>query len=330
MPRRSQRARLIPAVALMTFTSGAIAQSASETYPARQIRLVTSLAPGSSGDRLARTFADQLGEQVKQKVLVENRSGDGGNIAALYVVKSLADGYTLLFSSTASLAIQMVYNAGNVGYSLTRDLSPVSTVASIANGMFVTTAIEPDTLPALVRELKAKPGHYACASSGTGGLLHLTCELFKRVAGVNVLHVAYKGSTQFLPDLISGRVALAFDNVPVYVPMVNAGKLKVLGVTSSKRVAVLPYVPTTAELGMPQLESSGLFGLLAPLKTPDAAIKLLSRGSVDAVRDKAARERAAREGVDLNGSAPEGLRKQIDGEMAKWARLIKEADIKRE
>ena len=257
-------------MALMAFASGAIAQSASETYPARQIRLVTSLAPGSSGDRLARTFAEQLGEQVKQKVLVENRSGDGGNIAAVYVVKSPGDGYTLLFSSTASLAIQMVYNPSGLSYSLTRDLLPVSTVASIANGMFVTTAIEPDTLPALVREFKAKPSQYACASSGTGGLLHLTCELFKRVAGVNVLHVAYKGSTQFLPDLISGRVALAFDNVPVYVPMVNAGKLKVLGVTSAKRVAVLPYVPTTAELGMPQLESSGLFGLLAPLKTPDA------------------------------------------------------------
>jgi tripartite-type tricarboxylate transporter receptor subunit TctC len=154
--------------------------------------------------------------------------------------------------------------------------------------------------------------------------------LFKRVAGVNVLHVAYKGSTLFLPDLVSGRVALAFDNVPVYVPMVNAGKLKVLAVTSATRVAVLPYVPTTAELGMPQLESTGLFGVLAPLKTADSAIKLLSRGSVDALRDKATRERAMREGVDLNGSAPEGLRRQIESEMNKWSRLIKDAGIKRE
>lgn len=305
-------------------------QTPAEAYPARPVRLVASLAPGSSGDRLARTFAEQLATQIKQKVLVENRSGDGGNIAAVHVVKSPPDGYTFLYSSTASLAIQMVYNADTVAYSLTRDLLPVSTVAAISNGLFVTTAIEPDTLPALVRELKSKPGHYACASSGTGGLLHLTCELFKRVAGVNVLHVAYKGSTLFLPDLVSGRVAIAFDNVPVYVPMVNSGRLKVLAVTSAKRVSVLPYVPTTAELGMPQLESMGLFGLLAPLRTPDSTVKLISRGSIDALRDRDMRERVMREGVTPEGSTPEGLRKQIENEQNKWAKLIRDAGIKRE
>ncbi|HTE13824.1 MAG TPA: tripartite tricarboxylate transporter substrate-binding protein, partial [Burkholderiales bacterium] len=188
----------------------------------------------------------------------------------------------------------------------------------------------PDTLPALLRELKAKPGQYSCASSGVGGLLHLTCELFKKVAGVNVLHVAYKGSTFFLPDLVSGRVALAFDNVPVYVPMVNAGKLKVLAVTSAKRVAVLQFVPTTAELGMPQLESMGLFGLLAPQRTPDSVIRLLSRGAVGALRERDVRERLVREGVEPGGSAPDGLRKQIDNEVGKWARVITEANIKRE
>jgi tripartite-type tricarboxylate transporter receptor subunit TctC len=310
--------------------SPALAQTAGEVYPARPIRMVTSLAAGSSGDRLARTFADQLGVQIKQKVLVENRPGDGGNIAAMSIVKAPADGYALLFSSTASLAIQMVYSAESVGYSLSRDLSPVSTIAAIPNGLFVTTAIEPDTLPALIRELKAKPGQYSCASSGVGGLLHLTCELFKKAAGVNVLHVAYKGSTFFLPDLISGRIAMAFDNVPVYVPMVNAGKLKVLAVTSAKRVSVLPYVPTAHEIGMPRLESMGLFGLLAPLRTPDGAIKLLSRGAVDALRENTVRERLMREGVDPGGSAPEGLRKQIYNEISKWAGVIKDASITRE
>jgi len=316
------------AAAALVWAHTAAAQT--ETYPARPIRLVTSLAAGSSGDRLARTFADQLSVQIKQKILVENRPGDGGNIAAMSIVKAPPDGYALLFSSTASLAIQMTYHADTVGYSLSRDLTPISTVAAIPNGLFVTTAIEPDSLPALVRELKANPGKYSCASSGVGGLLHLTCELFKRAAGVNVLHVAYKGSTFFLPDLVSGRVALAFDNVPVYVPMVTAGKLKVLAVTSAKRVSVLQFVPTTAELGMPQLESMGLFGLLAPLRTPDSALKLLSRGAVDALRDKTLRDRVMREGVEPGGSTPEGLRKQIDNEVGKWARVIKDAQIKRE
>ncbi|HTD90703.1 MAG TPA: tripartite tricarboxylate transporter substrate-binding protein, partial [Burkholderiales bacterium] len=306
------------------------AQITADAYPARAIRLVASLAPGSSGDRLARTFADQLGVQIRQKVLVENRPGDGGNIPAMSIVKAAPDGYSLLFSSTASLAIQMVYNADTVGYSLSRDLSPVSTIAAIPNGLFVTTAIEPDTLPALVRELKAKPGQYSCASSGVGGLLHLTCELFKKAAGVNVLHVAYKGSTFFLPDLVSGRIAMAFDNVPVYVPMVNAGKLKVLAVTSAKRVSVLPYVPTAHEIGMPRLESMGLFGLLAPLRTPDVAVNVVSRAAVGALRDPALREMLMREGVEPGGSSPDGLRKQIGDEIGKWAGVIKEADIQRE
>jgi tripartite-type tricarboxylate transporter receptor subunit TctC len=321
--------RTLLTVIALAFAAHAAAQS--EAYPARQpVRLVSSLAPGSSGDRLARTFADQLSARIQQKVIVENRVGDGGNIASLHVVKANPDGYTLLFSSTASLAIQMVYNADTVAYSLTRDLRPVSKVAAIANGLFMSPVLEPDTLPALVKELKGKPNQYACASSGTGGLLHLTCELFKRVAGVNLLHVAYKGSTVFLPDLVSGRVAIAFDNVPVYVPLVNSGRLKVLAVTSPKRVGVLPYVPTTAELGMTQLESMGLFGLLAPLRTPEGALKLLSRASVESLSDKGARERAAREGVDLDGSAPEGLLKQIDNEIGKWSRLIRDANIKRE
>jgi tripartite-type tricarboxylate transporter receptor subunit TctC len=158
----------------------------------------------------------------------------------------------------------------------------------------------------------------------------LTCELFKKTAGVNVLHVAYKGSTFFLPDLVAGRVAMAFDNVPVYVPMVNAGKLKVLAVTSTRRVAAWPQVPTAQEIGMPRLESMGLFGLLAPLRTPDSAIKLLSRGAVDALRDSAVRERLTRESIEPGGTTPDGLRKQIEGEISKWAGVIKDAGIKRE
>ena len=143
-------ARGIVVTALFSAAFSVAAQQ-GELYPGKPVRLVSSLAPGSSGDRLARNFAEQLSAQIKQNVLVENRTGDGGNIAAMYVVKALPDGYTLLFSSTASLAIQMVYNAQSVNYSLTQDLMPVSTVASIANGLFVTTAIAPDSLPALVR-----------------------------------------------------------------------------------------------------------------------------------------------------------------------------------
>ena len=313
--------------------SAAFAQTANEVYPARPIRLVNSLSAGSAGDRMARQIADALAPRLNQKVLVDNRPGDGGNIAALAVAKAPADGYLLLFSSTASLAIQMTYGnsgAGTLAYDLRRDFAPISTVAQIPNGFFVTPVFAGDTLQALVKEAKAQPGKLTCASSGVGGLLHLTCELFKKSAGVDVLHVAYKGSTAFLPELVSGRITLAFDNVPVYVPLVNAGKLKILAVTSRQRASVLPYVPTTAELGMPQLESMGLFGLLAPLRTPDAVVKMLSAASVTALQQPALRAQSQKDGVEPGGSAPQGLRDQIDSEINKWARVIKDANIGRE
>lgn len=327
------------AAVLALHVGGAFAQAqqnVGEVYPARPIRLVNSLSAGSAGDRLARQFADALSPRVNQKVLVDNRPGDGGNIAAVAVAKAPADGYLLLFSSTASLAIQMTYgNLGNSGggtlpYDLRRDFAPISTVAQIPNGFFVTPVFTGDSLQALVKEAKAQPGKLTCASSGVGGLLHLTCELFKKAAAVEVLHVAYKGSTAFLPELVSGRITLAFDNVPVYVPLVNAGKLKILAVTSQKRASVLPYVPTTAELGMPQLESVGLFGLLAPARTPEAVVKMLSSASVAALQQPALRAQAQKEGVEPDGSVPDGLRRQIDNEINKWARVIKDANIGRE
>lgn len=310
--------------------SQALAQSAGDASTVKPIRLVNSLSAGSAGDRLARLFADTLMPLLNQKVIVDNRPGDGGNIAAQTVARAPADGTMLLFSSTASLAIQMTYGAGKLNYDLRRDFEPISTVAQIPNGLFVTTAIAADTLPALIKEAKAQPGKLTCASSGVGGLLHLTCELFKKSAGVDVLHVAYKGSTAFLPELLSGRITLAFDNVPVYVPLVNAGKLKILAVTSRKRAAVLPFVPTTAELGMAQLESTGLFGLLAPLRTPDELVKRLSRESVMALKQPSLLAQTRTDGVEPAGSTPQGLRAQIDSEINKWARVIRDAKIGRE
>ena len=144
----------------------------------------------------------------------------------------------------------------------------------------MTPVLPVDDLKAFVAHLKRNPaGQYTCASSGVGGLLHLTCELFKKTAGVEILHVPFKGSTAFRPELIEGRITMAFDNVPVYVPLVMSGKLKVLAVTAPQRAAILPYVPTTAELGMPGLVSMGLFGLFAPLNTPAEVVTLLSRES---------------------------------------------------
>src|SRR5262245_22738358 len=307
-----------------------MAAAQGETYPARVIRMVNSLAAGSSADYLNRALADGLSARINQRVLVENKPGDGGNIAAMTVVKALPDGYTLLMASTASLAIQMTYSAGRIEYDLRKNLAPVSKVAEIPNGLFVTPALPADNLKAFVAYVKAKPGQYSCASAGVGGLLHLTCELFKKSAGVDVLHVPYKGTTAFRPDLVEGRVTMAFDNIPVYVPLVMAGKLKVLAVTAERRSAILPYVPTSAEAGMPSLLSVGLFSLLAPLNTPADTIAFLSRESVAVLRDPKVREMLVKQGIEPGGSTPQELRAQVESEIARWAKVIKDAEIKTE
>jgi tripartite-type tricarboxylate transporter receptor subunit TctC len=224
----------------------------------------------------------------------------------------------------------MTYNAGKLAYDLRRDLAAVSKVAQIPNGLFVTPAIGADSLGAFVAQAKARPGQYSCASSGVGGLLHLTCELFKKAAGIDVLHVPHKGSTGFLPDLVEGRITMAFDNVPVYVPLVEAGKLRVLAVTTAQRAAVLPGVPTMAELGMPRVESMGLFGLFAPPRTPADILALLSRESVEALNQDALRQSLLKQGIEPAGSSPQALREQVDSEIGKWARVIQEANIPRE
>jgi tripartite-type tricarboxylate transporter receptor subunit TctC len=314
--------------ALAAFFAPVAATHAQEAWPARVIRVVNSLSAGSSADRLNRAYADALSARVNQRVLVENRPGDGGNIAAQSVAKAPPDGYTLLLGSTATLAIQATYHAERLGYDMRRDFAPISKVAQIPNGLFAAPSLPVDDFKAFVELAKTKPGQYSCASSGVGGLLHLTCELFKKTAGVELLHVPHKGSTVFLPELMEGRITIAFDNVPVYVPLVEARKLKVFAVTTRERSAVLPNVPTTAELGMPRLESMGLFGLFAPARTPDEVVKVLSRESIEVLRQPALRELLLKQGIEPAGSSPAALREQLDDEIAKWARVLKEADIK--
>ena len=325
--------------AALRYTAGIVAMlsmlpigaaEAQEVWPARVVRMVNSLSAGSSADRLNRAYADALGARLNQRVLVDNRPGDGGNIAAQSVAKAPPDGYTLLLASTASLAIQTTYHAGRLGYDMRRDFAPISRVAQIPNGLFATPALPVDDFKGFVELVRVKPGQYSCASSGVGGLLHLTCELFKRTAGVDLLHVPHKGSTAFLPEIIEGRITIAFDNVPIYVPLVESRKLNALAVTSPQRSAVLPQVPTTAELGMPRLESMGLFGLFAPARTPEDIVKLLAHESVEVLRHPAMREVLLKQGMEPDPSSPDALREQLDDEIAKWARVMSEAGIKGE
>jgi tripartite-type tricarboxylate transporter receptor subunit TctC len=306
----------------------AVVHAQEAAYPNKVVRFITSLATGSSADGFARTVADQLTRRLNQSVIVDPRPGAGGNIAAETVARAAPDGYTLLMSSVASNAINAVYYK-TLNYDFRKDFAPITKFGQIPNGLFVGPELPANNLKELTTLLKASPGKYSCASSGTGGLLHLTCEMYKKAAGLAVLHVPYKGAT-YQPDLIAGRVTLVFDNIPVYVPLVKSGRLKILAVTSATRSPVLPFVPTAIEQGLPNFESRGLFGLLAPAGTSNDVIQLLSREIGAVLRDPAVKEKLIQQGIEPDPGTPDGLRDLINSEITKWARVMKEADIKPE
>ncbi len=302
------------------------AHAQDRAYPAKTVRFITSLATGSGADTFARAVAEQLSRRLNQSVVIDPRPGAGGNLAAETVARSAPDGYTLLMSSVASNAINASYYSA-LNYDFRKDFAPISKFGQIANGLFVGPGVPANNLAELSAMARAAPGKYSCASSGTGGLLHLTCEMYKKAAGLDILHVAYKGAT-FSPDIMSGRVTLVFDNIPVYVPLVNSGKIKVLAVTTAVRSPVLPNVPTAMESGLTALESRGLFGLLAPVGTPQEIVQLLSREVGIVLNDAALCERLLQMGIEPEGSTPDGLRDLIHAEITKWARVIKEANIR--
>ncbi len=320
----SKNTLAVCATLMVAMTAAAQAQDRAP-YPNKVVRFITSLATGSSADSFGRAITDQLTRRLNQSVIMDPRPGAGGNLAAETVAKSAPDGYMLLMSSVASNAINTSYYS-QLNYDFRKDFAPITKFGAIPNGLFVGPGLAANTLPELTALIKAAPAKYSCASSGTGGLLHLTCEMYKKAAGLDVLHVPYKGAT-YLTDLASGRVTLVFDNIPVYVPQVHAGKLKAIVITAPTRSPALPNVPTAIESGLPGFESRGLFGLLAPAGTPNDVIQLLNREIAAVLRDPAMREKLIAQGIEPESSTPEGLRDQIQSEITKWARVIKEAGI---
>jgi tripartite-type tricarboxylate transporter receptor subunit TctC len=326
--RFSRAAPLLSAALLWVFAG--IAAGQDRTYPVKPARFVISTTAGSGGEAFARAVAEQLGQRLNQSIIVDPRPGAGGNLAAELVAKAPADGYTLLLGSIASLAIAVSYYR-NLNYDVRRDFAPISKVGQTAIGLFVSPGVPADNLAALTRMIKAAPpGTFSCASAGVGGLLHLTCEMYQKAAGVKLLHVPYKGTAFFLPDLLTGQVTLAFDTLPIYLGHLKAGKVKVLAVTTPKRTAVLPEVPTAEEAGLPGVVAVALYGLLAPVRAPGAVVQTLSRELVPTLRDAALREKLLLQAIEAEPSSPEGLRELLESEIAKWARVMKDSDIRPE
>jgi tripartite-type tricarboxylate transporter receptor subunit TctC len=301
--------------AVVLLSAGAFCQE----FPSKPVHIVVPFPPGGGADTLTRIMEPKLARIWAQPIVVENRPGASGHIGADFVAKSVPDGHTLLMSSTASLTEKNV-----------NQFAPVSLVSASA---YIVTA-NPGVAAANIRELialaKANPGKLTFGSSGTGAASHLSAELFKAMAGVDLLHVPYKGTGQALTDLLAGHVNLMFAPSQTVMPYVHSGKLRALAVTGSKRSETLPDLSTVAESGLPGYEAVGWFGLLAPAATPKATVAKLSAEANRVLAMSDVREKMLGLGADPAGNTPEEFARFIRDDQAKWSKLMKEAGIQAE
>ena len=302
-------------LALFFSAAGALSQG----FPSKPVHIVVPFPPGGGADTLARIMEPKLARIWGQPIVVENRPGASGHIGADFVAKSAPDGTTLLMSSTASLTEKNV-----------DQFAPVSLVSASAYIVTANPGVAATNIGELIALAKANPGKLTFGSSGTGAASHLSAELFKSMAGVDLLHVPYKGTGQALTDLLAGHVNLMFAPAQVVMPHVQAGKLKALALTGSKRSETLPNLPTVAESGLPGYEAVGWFGLLAPAATPKATVAKLAVEANRVLAMSDVREKMLGLGADPSGNTPEEFARFIHDDQAKWSKLMKEAGIKAE
>jgi tripartite-type tricarboxylate transporter receptor subunit TctC len=295
------------------------ATTLAQTFPAKPARIVVPFPPGGGADALARLMAPKLTEVWGQQVVVENKPGASGHIGADFVAHSPPDGYTLLMSSTASLTEKNV-----------DQFAPVTLVSASPYVVTANPKVQARDIAELIALAKKNPGKLSFGSSGTGAASHLSAELFKSMAKVELLHVPYKGTGQAVTDLLAGQVELMFAPSQTVISHVRAGKLKALAVTGAKRSETLPDLPTVAESGLPGYEAVGWFGLLAPAATPKPIVAKLSADANGVLSERDVRERMQALGADPAGNTPDEFARFIRADQAKWSKLMKEAGIKPE
>jgi tripartite-type tricarboxylate transporter receptor subunit TctC len=304
----------------------AMSASAEDRYPSKTIHIVVPFAAGGSTDILARYIGEKLAGPMGQSVVIDNRPGAAGNIGAEVVVHSAPDGYTLLMATTGVMAINNALYQ-NMSYDAAKDLEPVIFVASITNVLAVPADLPAKNVRELIALAKAKPGSLSFASSGAGSSTHLSGELFKSMAGVDILHVPYKGSSQALTDLMGGRVSMIFDNMPSSLPFIKTGKMRALAVTGATRSPALPDVPTVAESGVPGYESLSWAGIAVPAATPKDVVARLNREIGIILKDPDIREKFEQAGADPMGGTPQAFADHIRREREKWSKLIHDRGI---
>jgi tripartite-type tricarboxylate transporter receptor subunit TctC len=328
MPDPSRRAVLAGAAAALSlpFIGRASAQA---QWPTKVVRVVVPFAAGGTTDILGRLMAQKLSEEYGQQFIVENKSGAGGNIGADSVAKSEPDGYTFVIGTPGPHVInQYIYK--NQPFDGTKDLAPVIVIARVPNLISVNLDVKAKTLQELIALAKANPGKLSYASPGNGSTGHVATELLKSMAGIDLVHVPYRGSAPALTDVIGGRVEMSLDNLPAVQPFVEGGKLRPLAVTTAKRWPELPDVPTVAEAGVPGYEASSWFTIAAPAKTPAEIIAKVNKSVNTYMADAEMIAKMRKLGADPVGGSPDDMAKLMADENVKWKKAIEFAGLKPE
>jgi tripartite-type tricarboxylate transporter receptor subunit TctC len=311
-------------LAMTLLATGAAAQS----YPQRPVRMVVAVAAGGSTDIMGRLIAAKLGERIGQQVVVDNRPGGSSMVGSEIVAKAQPDGHTLLMASASFGTISSMF--AKLPFDLEKDFAPVCLLATSPYVLVVQPSLPIKSVADLISYGKANPGKLNYAGSTPGSLQRLAGELLKRTAGFDMTYVPYKGTGQLMPDLLGGRLQVAFDNVLILTPYIRSNTLRGIGVTSAKRSALFPELPTIAENGVPGFHAVGWFGIFSTGKTPTPVIDKLNTALVAIMKEPDMRERLIKQGAEPLGGTPDELRKYLAGEISKWGKVIRDAGIKAE
>jgi tripartite-type tricarboxylate transporter receptor subunit TctC len=297
----------------------------AQAYPSRPVRVIVQVPAGGAPDIIARVLGDWLSERMGQQFVIDNRPGASGNVATEAVIRSPADGYTLLLAMSANAINPSLYE--NLRFSFARDAAPVASIGRIPLALEVTPSLPAKTIPEFIAYAKANPGKINVASTGNGTPLHVAAEMFKMMAGVNLVHVAYRGEPTAIADLISGQVQAMFGVLPSTLPYIRSGQVRALGVTTTSRQDVLPDLPAIAEF-LPGFEASGWYGVAAPKDTPAEIVDMLNKEVNAGLNDPKTRKRLTDLGCLIVEGAPADFGRFITEEIDKWTKVVRTAGLK--
>ncbi|MFZ1968881.1 MAG: tripartite tricarboxylate transporter substrate binding protein [Bradyrhizobium sp.] len=301
------------------------ASAGAEDFPARQIRLIVPFPPGGPNDIIARVIGQRMSEITNQPVIIDNRGGQGGVLGTEALAKATPDGYTIAISSAGALAISPTME--RVAYDPLKDLQAVTLVAKVPEMLVVATDVPAKNMAELVALAKAQPGKLNFASSGPGSLPHLAGELLKLTAKIDIVHVPYRGAAPAMNDLLGQQVQMVFLDLPILLPQIRSGGLRAIAIGAPERAPTAMEVPTTTELGMPELQAENWYGMVAPAGTPAPIVERLNQIATEAMRDPAVKEKLAIQGATLVGDSPAHFHAFIESEIARWAKVIKDAGV---